>query len=140
MTTEERFAILEAELSAAKRLIRRLIFVAYIFLGIFVLFAFFYTITDVSYGQSFKQLLKGAKKFNERVEKYKKLQGEEHDPSKWSVIKANQFILEDEQGRQRATIILTKYGPGLYLYDIKGEPLIALCSEDGEAHDLYIWR
>jgi hypothetical protein len=60
------------------------------------------------------------------------------------VIRANQFILEDDNGKTRAVLDVGKDGvPGLYLYDDNGTPramlgvsthgsMLALCDETGK--------
>jgi len=60
------------------------------------------------------------------------------------VIRANQFILEDDQGRARAVLDVAKDGvPGLYLYDDNATPramlgvtnhgpVLALCDQTGK--------
>ena len=43
------------------------------------------------------------------------------------VIRANQFVLEDEHGKTRAVLDVAKDGvPGLYLYDDQGTPRVML--------------
>jgi hypothetical protein len=50
------------------------------------------------------------------------------------VIRATQFILEDENGKTRATLEVLKNGPGLFLYDGTDKPLVSLgLSKDGPA-------
>jgi hypothetical protein len=61
-----------------------------------------------------------------------------------NVIRANQFILEDDKGTTRAVLDVDKDGePGLYLYDDKGTPrvimgvgahgsVLALCDMNGK--------
>lgn len=60
------------------------------------------------------------------------------------VIRANQFILEDETGKTRAVLDVSKDGvPGLYLYDDQSTPramlgvsnhgsALALCDKNGK--------
>ena len=60
------------------------------------------------------------------------------------VIRANQFVLEDENGKTRAVLDVGKDGvPGLYLYDDTGTPrimlgvskggsVLALCDKNGK--------
>jgi hypothetical protein len=60
------------------------------------------------------------------------------------VIRANQFVLEDDNGKTRAVLDVGKDGvPGLYLYDDKGTPramlgvsnhgsVLALCDKYGK--------
>jgi hypothetical protein len=60
------------------------------------------------------------------------------------VIRANQFVLEDENGKTRAVLDVGKDGvPGLYLYDDNGTPramlgvgnygsVLALCDKNGK--------
>jgi len=60
------------------------------------------------------------------------------------VIRANQFVLEDENGKTRAALDVAKDGvPGLYLYDDTGTPrimlgvskggsVLALCDKNGK--------
>ena len=59
------------------------------------------------------------------------------------VIRANQFVLEDDNGKTRAVLDVGKDGvPGLYLYDDNGTPramlgvskggsVLALCDKNG---------
>jgi hypothetical protein len=59
------------------------------------------------------------------------------------VIRANQFVLEDDKGTPRAMLTVSNNGvPGLYLYDDKGTPramlgvrndgsVLALCDKNG---------
>ena len=96
MSIEERFEMLEAELASARRLIRRLMFGAGIFLGMFVLFVSVRSITGVAHGQA-----------------------------KEAVIRANRFIVEDRQGRQQAILGMIQDSPGLRLGGA-GAPRIAL--------------
>jgi hypothetical protein len=60
------------------------------------------------------------------------------------VIRATQFILEDETGKDRAMLVVSKDGPGLTLYDENGQtravlsadkdgPVLALNDETGKA-------
>ena len=100
MTIEERFEMLEAELAAARRLTRRLMFGAGIFFGMFVLFVSVRTITGVAHGQA-----------------------------KETVIRATRFIVEDSNGRQRAMFGMNQGWPGLHIgYGAGGAPLVALSS------------
>ena len=39
------------------------------------------------------------------------------------VIRANQFILEDENGKPHARLVVTKDGPGLNLFDENGKAI-----------------
>jgi hypothetical protein len=60
------------------------------------------------------------------------------------VIRANQFVLEDHNGRTRAVLDVSKDGaPGLYLYDDNSKPramlgvttygsVLALCDKNGK--------
>jgi hypothetical protein len=60
------------------------------------------------------------------------------------VVRANQFVLEDENGKTRAVLDVGKDGvPGLYLYDDNGTPramlgvgnygsMLALCDKNGK--------
>ena len=60
------------------------------------------------------------------------------------VIRANQFVLEDDNGKTRAVLDVAKDGvPGLYMYDDNGTPramlgvsnygsVLALCDQNGK--------
>jgi len=101
MTTEERLETLERELARAKRGNRRMVLAgAGLLLGLFALLVAGRSITGVAQGQE-----KAADK---------------------KVIRANEFVLLDEQGRERGRLAVLKDGPWLSLYDEKGIPRIML--------------
>ena len=64
-----------------------------------------------------------------------------------SVIRANAFVLQDENGKARAELRMDKDGPGLSLFDaagktragltvVKDAPMLSLYDENGKA----IWQ
>ena len=94
MTTEERIEKLEAELAAAKRLIRRLMAGAGVVLVIFALFVAVRAMMGVTHSQVGGDIAK--------------------------VIRASRFEVVDDQGRPRAGLIVLKDGPRLDMFDEKG--------------------
>jgi hypothetical protein len=117
MDTEERLEKLERELLAEKRRTRRVL--AAVGLGVVGVLALTWgTITPTAQAQ-----------------------GANTGPK---VIRATQFILEDETGKDRAMLVVSKDGPGLTLYDENGQtravlsadkdgPVLALNDETGKA-------
>ncbi len=104
MSNEERFEKLEAELASARRLIRRLMFGAGIFLGICVLLVTVSTITGIAHGQA----------------KEKVIRAEE--------IRADRFIVDDSQGRQVAMFGMNQDSPALLFGREGSVPRLALLS------------
>jgi hypothetical protein len=50
------------------------------------------------------------------------------EPKKAATLEAEKFILRDAAGKERATLMTGKFGPGLLLYDEQGKPSIALAA------------
>jgi hypothetical protein len=119
MTTEERLERLEAELAetkaglaGAKRLTRRLIAGTGVVLVMFALFVAIRVMTGVAYSQAGGDVAK--------------------------VIRAKSFEVVDNQGRNRATLTMTKAGPGLVLFDENGKARAGLVvSKEGPFLGLY---
>jgi hypothetical protein len=64
-----------------------------------------------------------------------KAQAQVMGPAK-KVIRANEFVLEDENGKARAGLAAFKDGPGLGLSDAKGTPRAGLAAfKDGPVLD-----
>ncbi|NIA08179.1 MAG: hypothetical protein GWP14_11195 [Actinobacteria bacterium] len=96
MTTEERLEKLELELARTKRNSRRLILGGMgLFLGLSALLVAGRTTTSTVYAQE---------KTNDKT-----------------VIRANAFILLDEQGRERGALSMYSFGPALTLLDEKNK-------------------
>lgn len=117
MTTEERLDKLEKELARAKRRNRRLLVLAGLAAGAFA-------------------LVRIAAAAANKVE----AQGD----GVATVIRANAFVLVDENGKTRAAVALSKTGSGFLLYDENGKtravlavdkdgPGLALADEDGKS-------
>ena len=103
MTTEERLEKLEREQAAVKRLGRRLLIVFGLFAGTVALAWIFSNPTRTSFA-----------------------------PADGKVIRANGFVLEDDQGRTRAALGFSEDGPSLALSDEKGKPRAGLAmAKDG---------
>jgi len=109
MTIEERFEMLEAELAVARRITRRLMFGACMFLGMFVLFVAVRAVTGVVHGQA-KETVIRANKF---------------------IAEDGQFIVEGHRGQQVAMFGMNQDAPALHLYGRAGVPLVSLSSHTG---------
>ena len=109
MTTEERLEKLESELARAKRGNRRMVLAGVgLLLGMFALLVAGRSVTSIALGQE-----KAADK---------------------TVIRANEFILLDEQGRKRATLRMDPNGPTLRMSRENGKDYFVLSgSQDGGA-------
>lgn len=106
MTTEERLEKLECELARAKRGNRRMFLAGTgLLLGLFALLMASWSMTGVA-------------------------QGQEEQPDK-KVIRANVFILEDQNGKLCAVLAVDKAGPALVLYDQNGKPRVGLTAFKG---------
>lgn len=106
MTIEERFEMIEAELAAAKRFTRRLMFGAGIFLGMFALFVAVRSITGVAHGQAKGTVIRADE------------------------VRACRFIVEDHhegsKGQQQAILGMIQDSPGLRIGGVGGAPIISL--------------
>jgi hypothetical protein len=100
MTTEERLGNLERELARAKRRNRWLVaVVGLVVVGLILAWTWNKTTSTAQ-----AQAVGGAEK----------------------VIRANKFILEDANGKERAMLTMTKEGPALTLFDENGGPRVVL--------------
>lgn len=112
MTTEKRLERLERELTAAKRHNRWLLTAAGLVVLTLVLARVFSGTMNTAQAQG-----KGSEK---------------------KVVRANEFILEDDKNRIRAVLCMSEVGPGLSLYGDRGEVRALMqASNDGSRLALY---
>jgi hypothetical protein len=99
MTTEERLENLERELAVVKRRNRRLLFGAAICLGMIFAWLFFSQPGLLGIAQA---------------------EGPTTAPAQ-DKVRARSFVVQDENGKVRATLTMNKAGPGLVLADENGK-------------------
>ncbi len=114
MTIEERVEMLEEKLDAARRLIRRLMFGAGIFLGMFVLFVAVRAITGVAHGQAKEKVIRAEEIRAKRI-----------------IVEDGQFIVTGHRGEQVAILGMIQDAPGLRIGVTGGWPGIALSTHEG---------